>query len=32
LGYRNFNAFLNRYRLDEAKAALSDAGQRDVRC
>jgi AraC-like DNA-binding protein len=30
LGYRNFNAFLNRYRLDEAKAALSDAGQRDV--
>ncbi|WP_027535486.1 helix-turn-helix domain-containing protein [Bradyrhizobium sp. WSM3983] len=30
LGYRNFNAFLNRYRLDEAKAALSDPGQRDV--
>jgi hypothetical protein len=30
LGYRNFNAFLNRYRLDEAKAALSDLSQRDV--
>jgi AraC-like DNA-binding protein len=30
LGYRNFNAFLNRYRLDEAKAWLSDASQRDV--
>jgi AraC-like DNA-binding protein len=30
LGYRNFNAFLNRYRLDEAKAALSDPSQRDV--
>jgi AraC-like DNA-binding protein len=30
LGYRNFNAFLNRYRIDEAKAALSDASQRDV--
>jgi AraC-like DNA-binding protein len=30
LGHRNFNAFLNRYRIDEAKAALSDAGQRDV--
>jgi AraC-like DNA-binding protein len=30
LGYRNFNAFLNRYRLDDAKAALSDPGQRDV--
>ena len=25
LGHRNFNAFLNRYRIDEAKAALSDA-------
>jgi hypothetical protein len=23
-GYRNFNAFLNRYRIDEANAALSD--------
>ncbi|WP_271603658.1 helix-turn-helix domain-containing protein [Bradyrhizobium sp. CCBAU 45384] len=30
LGYRNFNAFLNRYRIDEAKAALSDPDQRDV--
>jgi AraC-like DNA-binding protein len=30
LGYRNFYAFLNRYRLDEAKAALSDQSQRDV--
>jgi AraC-like DNA-binding protein len=30
LGYRNFNAFLNRYRLDEAKAGLSDVSQRDV--
>jgi AraC-like DNA-binding protein len=30
LGYRNFNAFLNRYRLDEAKTALSDISQRDV--
>ena len=30
LGYRNFNAFLNRYRLDEAKAGLSDLSQRDV--
>lgn len=30
LGHRNFNAFLNRYRLDEAKAALADAGQAEV--
>lgn len=30
LGYRNFNAFLNRYRIDEAKAALADASQRGV--
>jgi AraC-like DNA-binding protein len=30
LGYRNFNAFLNRYRINEAKAALSDRNQRDV--
>jgi len=30
LGHRNFNAFLNQWRLDEAKAALSDAAQRDV--
>ncbi|MDI4233154.1 AraC family transcriptional regulator [Bradyrhizobium sp. Arg237L] len=30
LGHRNFNAFLNRYRLDEAKAALVDPDQLDV--
>jgi AraC-like DNA-binding protein len=30
LGYRNFNAFLNYYRIDDAKAALSDPSQRDV--
>jgi AraC-like DNA-binding protein len=30
LGYRNFNVFLNRYRIDEAKAALADATQREV--
>ncbi|MBM7049918.1 MULTISPECIES: helix-turn-helix domain-containing protein [Rhizobium] len=30
LGYRNFNAFLNRYRIDEAKAALTDSSQKDV--
>ncbi|MGY4303647.1 AraC-like DNA-binding protein [Bradyrhizobium sp. USDA 4369] len=30
LSHRNFNAFLNRYRLEDAKAALSDPGQRDV--
>jgi AraC-like DNA-binding protein len=30
LGHRNFNAFLNRYRINEAKAALSDVDQRDV--
>jgi AraC-like DNA-binding protein len=30
LGYRNFNAFLNCYRIDDAKAALSDESQRDV--
>jgi AraC-like DNA-binding protein len=30
LGHRNFNAFLNRYRIDEAKAALSDPSQREV--
>jgi AraC-like DNA-binding protein len=29
-GARNFNAFLNQYRLDEAKAALMDPAQRDV--
>ena len=30
LGHRNFNAFLNRYRLDEAKAALADPDQVEV--
>jgi AraC-like DNA-binding protein len=30
LGHRNFNAFLNRYRIGDAKAALSDPSQRDV--
>lgn len=30
LGYRNFNAFLNRYRIGDAKVALSDATQREV--
>jgi AraC-like DNA-binding protein len=30
LGHRNFNAFLNRYRIDEAKAALADPGQVEV--
>jgi AraC-like DNA-binding protein len=30
LGHRNFNAFLNRYRIEEAKAALADPGQKDV--
>jgi AraC-like DNA-binding protein len=30
LGHRNFNAFLNRYRLDEAKAALADPQQKEV--
>jgi AraC-like DNA-binding protein len=30
LGYRNFNAFINHYRLEDAKAALSDPSQRDV--
>ncbi|WP_426436229.1 helix-turn-helix domain-containing protein [Bradyrhizobium genosp. P] len=30
LGHKNFNAFLNRYRLDEAKAALADIGQAEV--
>jgi AraC-like DNA-binding protein len=30
LGYRNFNAFLNRYRIEEAKAALADPEQKDV--
>ena len=30
LGHRNFNAFLNRYRIEEAKAALADPGQQEV--
>lgn len=30
LGHRNFNAFLNRYRIEEAKAALVDPGQVEV--
>jgi AraC-like DNA-binding protein len=30
LGYRNFNAFLNHYRVEEAKAALADPGQKEV--
>jgi AraC-like DNA-binding protein len=30
LGHRNFNAFLNRYRIEEAKAALADPGQKEV--
>ncbi|WP_315730375.1 MULTISPECIES: helix-turn-helix domain-containing protein [unclassified Bradyrhizobium] len=30
LGHRNFNAFLNRYRIDEAKAALADLSQAEV--
>ena len=29
-GARNFNAFLNQYRLDEAKGALIDPAQREV--
>lgn len=30
LGFRNFNAFLNHYRIDEAKTALADTSQKDV--
>ena len=30
LGYRNFNAFLNRYRINEAKTALADPAQAEV--
>jgi AraC-like DNA-binding protein len=30
LGYRNFNAFLNDYRIEEAKAALADPAQAAV--
>lgn len=30
LGYRNFNAFLNRYRIAEVKSALADPAQAEV--
>jgi len=30
LGHRNFNAFLNRYRIEEATAALADPEQKEV--
>ena len=30
LGHRNFNAFVNRYRIEDAKAALADPGQDEV--
>ncbi|MBR1087887.1 helix-turn-helix transcriptional regulator [Bradyrhizobium manausense] len=30
LGYRNFNAFLNHYRIADARLALADAEQREV--
>jgi AraC-like DNA-binding protein/multisubunit Na+/H+ antiporter MnhB subunit len=30
LGHRNFNAFLNRYRIEDARLALSDVTQREV--
>lgn len=30
LGYRNFSAFLNHYRLEEVKQALADPDQKDV--
>lgn len=30
LGHRNFNAFVNGFRLDEAKRALADPAQRDT--
>jgi AraC-like DNA-binding protein len=30
LGHRNFNAYLNQWRLDEAREALADPAQRDV--
>jgi AraC-like DNA-binding protein len=29
-GHRDFDAFLNRYRIDEARAALSDPSQREA--
>ena len=30
LGYRNFNAYLNHYRIEDARLALSDLAQREV--
>ena len=30
LGHRNFNAFLNRYRIEETRAALADPAQKEV--
>ena len=30
LGYRNFNSFLNHYRIEEVKAALADPAQAAV--
>ena len=30
LGHRNFSAYLNQWRIDEAKAALADPSQREV--
>jgi AraC-like DNA-binding protein len=30
LGHRNFSAYLNQWRIDEAKAALTDPSQREV--
>jgi AraC-like DNA-binding protein len=30
LGYRNFNAFINHYRLEDAKTGLSDPSQHEV--
>ncbi|MFZ6733007.1 helix-turn-helix domain-containing protein [Undibacterium sp. Ji42W] len=30
LGYRNFNAYINAFRLDEARAALTDPTQREL--
>jgi len=30
LGYRNFNAFINGFRLDEVRAALTDPARREL--
>ncbi len=30
MGYRNFTAFLNGFRLDEVRSALADPAQREV--